>query len=59
VSAHLAEFAYLGKPMHVGVIYFHSANAGAAEAVLKGWIRYGYNACRTGTDQLISASITD
>jgi hypothetical protein len=59
VSAHLEEIAYFGKPMQVGVVYVHSANAGAAEAVLKGLIRYGYNARRTGTDQLISASVTD
>jgi NAD+-processing family protein with receiver domain len=39
VSAHLEEIAYFGKPMRVGVIYVHSANAGAAEAVLKGLIR--------------------
>jgi len=57
--SHLEEIAYFGKPMHVGVIYVHSANAGAAEAVLKGLIRYGYNASRTGTDQLISTSVTD
>ena len=59
VSAHLEEIAYFGKPMQVGVIYVHSANAGAAEAVLKGLIRYGYNAYRASTDQLISASATD
>lgn len=59
VSAHLEEIAYFGKPMHVGVVYVHSANAGAAEAVVKGLLRYGYNARRTGTDHLISASVTD
>jgi hypothetical protein len=58
VSAHLEEIAYFGKPMQVGVIYVHSANAGAAETVLRGLIRYGYNARRTSTDQLISTSVT-
>jgi hypothetical protein len=59
VSAYLEEIAYFGKPMQVGVIYVHSANVGAAEAVLKGLIRYGYNAHRASTDQLISAFDTD
>jgi hypothetical protein len=59
VSAYLEEVAYFGKPLNVGVIYVHSANPGAAEAVLKGLIRYGYNARRTGTDQLISAAVTE
>lgn len=49
----------VGQPVKVASIQVHSTNAGAAVTVVTGLLRYGYNARRASTDQLISAAVTD
>ena len=59
VTSYLEERAYFGTPVNVALIRVHSANAGAADAVVKGLLRYGYNASRASTGELISAAVIE